>query len=210
MSERRFATFSIDQLEKLFDDSRKQLDVLETLAGELSHRKSKRANDLKQRVVQAMATFGKMPPPIEDELWYSYEQSLTDEERAYILRSPALLDSVSSQNLSLWNQGLEVARQSEHTLVPHVARVIAEGGLGLKVNSDAYGLALRLAAFEIRNKCVTRWPVFALLFRKILGEGIIAWLPSLYLAAHAMEPQSPIREELDEVLAFRDQFAKGA
>lgn len=54
MSDRMLAKFSIDQLEQLFGEKRKDKDFLETLLVELSFRSTKRAKRLKQRVLQAL------------------------------------------------------------------------------------------------------------------------------------------------------------
>jgi len=59
MSERRFAKFSIETLETLFDEKRGSLESLQSLGSELFRRKSKRACALLERVTQAIAVFKK-------------------------------------------------------------------------------------------------------------------------------------------------------
>jgi hypothetical protein len=55
MTQRQFFEFSIDKLEKLFDDKRHDVDVLTSLIAELSHRKTPRARSLQKRVLQALS-----------------------------------------------------------------------------------------------------------------------------------------------------------
>ncbi len=209
MSERRFAEFSIAALEKLFDENRKLLPTLHSIAAELKFRKTKRAADLAKRVAQAVAVFDRLAPPEEEEPWSRYERGLSDAERAYILDSPSGLSPGITQGMSLWDEGVRLARSSEHTLVPAVRESLENRGIGFKLNAEGYGLAMRLAAFELRTESVARWPAFALLFRKMLGEKAVPWLPSLYLGAIALEPRMDVSAELEEIFWFRDEFGKG-
>jgi hypothetical protein len=209
MSERQFANFSIETLEKLFDESRKQLNVLQSIAAELvQHRKTSRAKKLLERVVQAIGIFESIELSEDDEPWSSYERKLTDAERAHILRCPAGQLSSNMASMPLWEQGAELARVSEHILVPHIRKTIEERGIALIHNFEGYGLASRLACFEVRVGPVKSWHSFALLFRKLLGEKAVPWLPMLYLSAIAAPDISPAPNDFDEVLAFRDQMAK--
>ena len=205
MNGRQFGTFSIEALEKLFDESRKQLNILQSIAAELvQHRKTNRAKKLLERVVQAIAVFGSIEPPEEDEPWSSYERGLSDAERAHILRCPAVQLKPNSNSLPLWEQGADLARVSEHTMVPFVRKIIEERGITLKHSSDAYAMAARLAAFEVRTGAIKNWPSFALLFRKMFGEKAIPWLPMLFMAAVAAPDIERVPVDFEEVLAFRD------
>lgn len=56
MTSRQLSNLSIQQMEELFDEKRDNLDMLTTLLGELSHRRTPRAKALKQRVLQALST----------------------------------------------------------------------------------------------------------------------------------------------------------
>ncbi|HZL63240.1 MAG TPA: hypothetical protein VFC32_13190 [Pseudolabrys sp.] len=58
MATRQFATFPIQELEKLFDEKRTSADTLSSILAELSHRKTSRAKDLKRRVLQGLAVHG--------------------------------------------------------------------------------------------------------------------------------------------------------
>ncbi len=60
MSKRPFISLGIVDLEKRFDQERNDIDFLETLLGELQHRKTNRAMELKQRVVQARGVSNKL------------------------------------------------------------------------------------------------------------------------------------------------------
>lgn len=206
MSERRFAGFTVEALEKLFDENRKVLPTLESIAAELTFRKTKRAKDLELRVGQAIAVFGSLDSPDEEEPWSTYERGLTAVERAVILASPMSTFSSSSGELSLFGEGMVFWRRSEHVLIEAIAGDLEKGFTSLLDASDTYGLAVRMAQFELANKFVTRWPAFALLFRKMLGEKAVPWLPSLYLGAAAFVPGFDLRPDLDEVLRFRDRF----
>jgi hypothetical protein len=55
MSKRQFAKFPITQLEQLFDEKRVNKDVLESILGELAHRKTSRARALERRVKQTLS-----------------------------------------------------------------------------------------------------------------------------------------------------------
>ena len=57
---------------------------------------------------------------------------------------------------------------------------------------------------ELRHKTVTGWPGFALLMRKMLGDEIVPWLPSLFLAAVALPDVEAPDFDLDEVMDFPD------
>lgn len=207
MSDRQFAAFSIKALEKLFDESRKQLDILQSIAAELvQHRKTARAKKLLERVVQAVGVFGSLELPEEDEPWSSYERGLSDAERAYILRCPAGLLSDQMSSMSQWEQGMELARVSEHTMVPYIRKAIEEQGINFKHSSDAFGLAVRLACFEIRVGAIQNWPSFALLFRKMLGAKAIPWLPMLFMSAVTAPDIDRFPFDLEQVLAFRDHY----
>jgi hypothetical protein len=59
MPERVLANLRIDELEKFFDQKRKNTEMLTTLLAELSHRRTSRARLLKNRVLQALATAGR-------------------------------------------------------------------------------------------------------------------------------------------------------
>jgi hypothetical protein len=206
---RQFVNNKIESLEALFDESRHSETILNVLAQELAVRSSKRAKNLHERVVQALAVLDKKPMPEDEEPWSGFERSLSDAERAYILRSPANRLPSAYSGMSLWEQGIEQARVSEHMLVPGIVKSLDEKGRELKVNSDGYGLAMRLAQFEIRNSFVTSWPAFALLFRKMLGPEIVPWLPSLYLGAiMALHGNSAVIDLID-IVSFRDEFAVG-
>ena len=208
MTARRFAAFSIEQLEKHFDESRKVLSELNSLATELQHRKSKRAQDLSRRVAQVISVFGNLETPEDDFPWSDYERSLTQAERACIVHSPSTTQSHAANQKNLWSQGLELARVGEHMLLPAIRQSIDENGISLAVNAEAFGLAMRLAAFEVRNTRMTRWPAFALLFRKLLGENAIPWLPALWLGALGLQPDLDIKVDLNDVNSFRELFSR--
>lgn len=55
MTQRIFSQLKIDQLEKLFDEKRGNVDFLTSLLAELSHRRVPRAKALHKRVMQALA-----------------------------------------------------------------------------------------------------------------------------------------------------------
>jgi hypothetical protein len=55
MALRQLANLGIDALERLFDEKRANSDVLTTILGELSHRKTPRSRVLKRRVMDALA-----------------------------------------------------------------------------------------------------------------------------------------------------------
>ena len=59
MSQRRFANFGIEALEKLFDESRSSKDVLQSIGAELFHRKTSRAAKLLARVSKLSLFAGK-------------------------------------------------------------------------------------------------------------------------------------------------------
>jgi hypothetical protein len=58
LPERVLANLRIDELEKFFDQKRKNTETLTTLLAELSHRRTSRARVLKNRVMQALAVAG--------------------------------------------------------------------------------------------------------------------------------------------------------
>jgi len=205
VSDRRFANFSVETLEKLFDESRKQVDVVNSIAAELSsHRTSRRARQLLDRVTQAIAVFGNLEEPEEEEPWSTYERQISDAERAYILRSPVDAKQID-QALPLWSVGIELARVDEHTLARHVRTVLEQRGSNLMHVSDEFGYAARVACFELRNGHVQSWQGFALLFRKMLGENGVPWIPMLFLAAVAAPDIISFEFDFEEVLRFRDE-----
>lgn len=55
MTSRQLASLPVDELERLFDEKRESPDFLQTLLGELSHRKTARARSLKRRVMGAFS-----------------------------------------------------------------------------------------------------------------------------------------------------------
>lgn len=55
MTDRIYSRLSIDELEKLFDEKRTNVDVLMSILGELSHRRTSRAKSLKRRVMQGLS-----------------------------------------------------------------------------------------------------------------------------------------------------------
>ena len=204
MTERRFANFGIEALEKFFDESRSSKDVLQSIGAELFYRKTGRAAKLLGRVEQAISVCQETDGGgDDDEPWASYERRISDSERACIANSPAILSSTVS-GASLLETGLDLARQSEHTLVPHVREKLDRLGANFKLNDKVYGTCMRLAAFELRNGNVTSWPAFALLFRKMLGDCVIPWLPSLFLGAVGTAGVPRVKFDLDEVLGFRE------
>ena len=204
MTHRRFASFSIIALEKLFDEKRLVLPELEAISAELAFRTTTRSTKLKERVLQAIAVFGSIAPPEDDPPWSGYERSLNDAERSLILNAPVIALAKNLNALPLLNQGTHLARASEHTMVPHFRKEIEERGLDFKLSSDAFGLATRLAIFELGNGPVQRWPSFALLFRKMLGQKSVPWLPMLFLAAVSSPDLVSIDIDLAEIIAFRD------
>ncbi len=142
---------------------------------------------------------------VPDDVWVEYEGRLSERDRACIADSPKTDLKLRFDRSNLWPHALELARHSEHMAVPHIAEKISRMGTKLANNSDAFGEAMRLAAFEIRNNTVGSWPAFALLFRKMLGDGAISWLPALYLGAHGLEATGDI-PDLDDVLEFRNNY----
>ncbi|MFO1033485.1 MAG: hypothetical protein U1E15_05175 [Hyphomicrobiales bacterium] len=207
MSERRFAGFTIEALEKLFDENRKVLPTLESIAAELAYRKTKRAKDLQARVAQAIGVFGSLETPENDEPWSTYERGLTDRERAVILASP-MTSFAPNAHGDLFDDSLAFWRRSEHLLLEIVWPAFETDTPQIGADTDIYGLVMRMAEFELSRETVSRWPAFALLFRKMLGENALPWLPSLYLGAAALVPGFDIRTDLDELLAFRDKFGQ--
>ena len=208
MTHRRLANYSIKALERLFDMSRERLSTLETLEAELSiHRKMPRSKKLLARVIQAIAVMPKPQHPADplEEIWIAYEAHLTEEERSYIQQSPVQLMDQKPDGLDSWQEGLWLARHSEHTLIPHLRKSLVENGRAFKTNSDCYGLLMRLAAFEIRNHRVTNWECFALLFLKMFGDEVLPWLPSLFLGAVGLEQESQPNFTLEEIYDFRQK-----
>ena len=55
MTDRIYSRLSIDELEKLFDEKRTNVDMLMSILGELSHRRTSRAKSLKRRVMQGLS-----------------------------------------------------------------------------------------------------------------------------------------------------------
>ena len=203
MSERRFANFGIEALERFFDESRSSKDVLQSIGAELFYRKTGRAARLLARVEQAISVCQETGGGDDnDEPWASYEQRISDAERACIANSPVTLNGMGS-GASLLEAGFDLARQSEHTLVPHLRERLDRLGADFKLNDEVYGTCMRLAAFELRNGNVIGWPAFALLFRKMLGDRVIPWLPSLFLGAVGTADMPRVEFDLDEVLGFR-------
>ncbi len=204
MSERRLANFGIEALEKLFDESRSSKDVLQSIGAELFYRKTSRAEKLLARVEQAISVCRETGGGGgNDEPWASYERRISDAERACIASSPVTLSSTVS-GASLLETGIDLARRSEHTLVPHVRERLDRLGADFLVNDEVYGTCMRLAAFELRNGNVKSWPAFALLFRKMLGDRVIPWLPSLFLEAVGTAEMPRVELDLEEVLGFRE------
>ena len=208
MTHRRLAHYSIEALERLFDMSRERLSTLETLETELSvHRRMSRSKKLLARVIQAISVLSKPQHPLEplEEIWIAYEAHLSDEERKYIQESPVQLLDRMPEGLDGWQESLWLARHSEHTMVPHLRKSLMEQGRVLKHNSDCYGMMMRLAAFEIRNRSVTSWECFALLFFKMFGEDVVPWLPSLFLGAVGFEQEHRPTFTLEEIYDFREK-----
>ena len=204
MSERRFANFGIEALEKLFDESRSSKDVLQSIGAELFHRKTNRAAKLLARVEQAISVYQETAGGGSDkEPWASYEHRISGAERACIANSPVTHSSAVS-GTSLLEIGFDLGRKNEHTLVPDVREKLDRLGADLLVNDEAYGTCMRLAAFELRNENVTSWPAFALLFRKMLGDRVVPWLPSLFLGAVGIAGVPKVEFDLEEVLGFRE------
>ena len=202
MSERPFFTYSIEALEKLFDSSRGNLATLQTLGAELLFRNSTKAAELLVRVQQAISV---LPQHVEetDDVWTMLAQRLQNDERLLIARSPVLQPPVLGQQSSFWSETLEMSRYEAHMSIPRLKGLLRQG-LNIHHNSEAYGLALKLGGFELRNNGIRGWPGFALLLRKLLGDAITPWLPSLFLAAVALPDLADVPEfDLEEVLSFR-------
>ena len=107
MSERRFASFGIEALEKLFDESRNSKAVLQSIGAELLHRKTGRAAKLLTRVEQAISVCQETGSGDDDEPWSSYERRISDTERACIPHSPVTLSSTISR-ASLLETGIDL------------------------------------------------------------------------------------------------------
>lgn len=203
MSERPLFSYSMEALEKLFDESRESRRTLQTIGAELLFRSTGAATQLLARVQQAIAVLPMSADEVEEGIWGEYAKRLANDEKLLIARSPVSLPPDNLQQLALWPQALEMGRYGEHMLVPALRRDLARG-LQLPANSDSYGLALRIGAFEIRNGAIRSWPGFALFMRKVLGDRIVPWLPSLFLAAIALpDIVEPPEFELREVLDFK-------
>lgn len=85
MPRRPLASMSIDQLEKLFDAKRQNIDVLTILLSELSHRDRPRARRLNGRVIQALGVAPKAKP-ISDSADVGAKQrsELTSEDHRFV------------------------------------------------------------------------------------------------------------------------------
>ena len=144
-----------------------------------------------------------MTKPSLDRLFASYESRISNEERVLIRLSPVERPTGDRQRLAYFPVELDRIRYEAQSCIG-VLRGRLQAGLDLKINSEAYGLALRVAAVELRHKTVTGWPGFALLMRKMLGDQIVPWLPSLFLAAVALPDVEAPDFDLGEVMEFPD------
>lgn len=131
----------------------------------------------------------------------AYESRLTDLERTLIRLSPLLQPPSHAQRLAPWPVAQEQARYDLHMSVPRLRGLLLKGP-DLRLHPEAFGLALGLGAFELRNSTIHGWPGFVLLMHKILGDAIVPWLPSLFLAAVALPDVVAPEFDLDEVLRF--------
>ena len=134
-------------------------------------------------------------------MWNDFASRLTDLERTLIGLSPVLQPPSPVQRLAPWPVALEQARYDMHMVVPRLRGLLVKGP-DLRLHPEAFGLALGLGAFELRNSTIHGWPGFALLMHKILGDPIVPWLPSLFLAAVALPGMEAVDFDLDEVLGF--------
>ena len=133
--------------------------------------------------------------------WAHLETRISNAERVLIRLSPIARPMEDRQRLAYFPAELDRIRYEAQSCIGALRGMLGRG-LDLKTNSDAYGLALRVAAVELRHKTVTGWPGFALLMRKMLGDAIVPWLPSLFLAAVALPDVAAPDFDLAEVLAF--------
>lgn len=144
-----------------------------------------------------------MATPTLDDLLASYESRISNEERVLIRLSPVERPAGGWQRLAYFPVQLDRIRYEAQSCIG-VLRGRLQAGLDLRINSEAYGLALRIAAVELRHKTVKGWPGFALLMRKMLGGEIVPWLPSLFLAAVALPDVAAPEFDFHEVMEFLD------
>jgi hypothetical protein len=201
------STSEISRIIERYPLGRRQLEwAIEALP----ERTDENAKCTLERARQLLAELPKEPLiPHDDKFGFLdvYQSLLSKVEWDYISQSPLELDSNVGVSIHDPSYTFRISRISEHTMVPYVRKELVTRGTNLIHNSDSYGMALRLAAFELRWTLFLGWHGFALLMFKMLGAEVVPWIASLYLAAYALErPDDLAGIELDEVLSFAKDY----
>lgn len=142
------------------------------------------------------------------DVWAAYEARVSGAEHFAIPQAPMSLRAVEQEE---WcgALSLDLLRQrfAAHENVSTITHLIAQKGLHIRHNHEAFALALMLAVFELRHGLVCSWRSFALLFRKMLGDDATPWFASLFLGALGQMGGPKPAFELDDVLDFAYRFA---
>lgn len=138
--------------------------------------------------------------------WAEFKLRISDVERVMIALAPVLVRPLRDEPHVHCPYALALARFNAHTQVPFYAVRIAGGKLAINSTEKRFTECLSVAVFELRHQTVAGWPGFALLMQRLFGDNIAPWLPALFLAAIA-QPAMPRPDfDLDEVLAFSQQY----
>ncbi|MCB1440668.1 MAG: hypothetical protein KDJ63_12920 [Nitratireductor sp.] len=110
---------------------------------------------------------------------------LTPVERVLLGRTPTAHAKDREQEVAFLPAGLEDLRFAAH-MDRHRITSLLKRGTDVQVNPEGFGLALKLAAFELSHEGITTWAGFVLIMQKLVGDQILPWLPALYRAAAAL------------------------
>ncbi len=139
------------------------------------------------------------------DLLSSYAARISEVERVLIQHSPVAVMPGTVAESAYLPPELQIKRYYAHLVLPRLSGLLRKG-LDLDVNAEGFGLALQVAAAELRLQTVAGWPGFALLMHKMLGDAILPWLPSLFLAATALPGIAAPAFDGDEVRQFRREI----
>ncbi len=130
-----------------------------------------------------------------------YRNGLSTEERHYVSSfDPSTARLYAESNPA--RPPFRLAIEGMLLKVPPLQRAL-ETLPDSEIVPDAYGQALELSAFLLRNGLVTRWPAFAIAMHRTVGDAIVPWLASLYLSAVTLPTLRLSCEDAEEALDFK-------
>ncbi|MDE2446033.1 MAG: hypothetical protein KGO94_07630 [Alphaproteobacteria bacterium] len=137
--------------------------------------------------------------PHTSRLWQDYAVRVSAEERLAIDMAPILARPGAEEWCGVIPLVVQRLRYDQHWEAMQINDLMRAKGFD---NAEAFGRAVRVAAFDLRCRLVTSWPGFVLLFLKLFDDAYAAQFPSLFLAALAQPHVPPVDFDMAEVLGF--------